>query len=254
MLSTFLSAKKEASEVIARPPLPSKKLQPAAVNAHAQEYLDEYAELAAELGVQSPDLAIETFKKILFDNDLPIYSLPEVVKYMDEIAAKESKEQAGWHWVPLRRKDEMLNVRFGKQADVTWGQGSSSPRTITPASDYYSGPREQWRDGGGGFTVGAMGVIRDTPATPSGTVIVPGAHPYARTVPLHALRRIALIEKATDKVKFLVSDYALAPQIAYPDPFLMAVIPNINLEAGIGRFVIDFWDEPGFGFNKMLVK
>jgi len=38
----------------------------------------------------------------------------------------------------------------------------------------------------------------------------------------------------------------------YPDPFLMAVVPNPNLARGIGRFVIDFWDEPGFGIEHML--
>jgi hypothetical protein len=37
-----------------------------------------------------------------------------------------------------------------------------------------------------------------------------------------------------------------------PDPFLMAVIPNPELEHGKGRFVIDVWDEPGFGIGSMV--
>jgi hypothetical protein len=30
------------------------------------------------------------------------------------------------------------------------------------------------------------------------------------------------------------------------------VIPNASLDRGVGRFVIDFWDEPGFGVALMV--
>lgn len=36
------------------------------------------------------------------------------------------------------------------------------------------------------------------------------------------------------------------------DPFLMAVVPNAKVREGVGRFIIDFWDEPGFGIDQML--
>jgi hypothetical protein len=32
----------------------------------------------------------------------------------------------------------------------------------------------------------------------------------------------------------------------------MAVIPNKAVAGGRGRFVIDFWDEPGFGIDKQV--
>lgn len=32
----------------------------------------------------------------------------------------------------------------------------------------------------------------------------------------------------------------------------MAVVVNDKLSNGTGRFIIDFWDEPGFGLDKQL--
>ena len=32
----------------------------------------------------------------------------------------------------------------------------------------------------------------------------------------------------------------------------MAVVNNARLARGVGRFVIDFWDEPGFGLEQQL--
>lgn len=76
---------------------------------------------------------------------------------------------------------------------------------------------------------------------------------YDKLVPLHALKKVKLIEECfKDIVAFFVCDYAPAPHIQYPDPFLMAIIDNPNLASGEGRFVIDFWDEPGFGLDKQL--
>jgi hypothetical protein len=78
---------------------------------------------------------------------------------------------------------------------------------------------------------------------------------YTRTIPLHALKKVALIEKeyGVGKVAFLVSDYTTAPhQVVNPDPFLMAVVPNSAVGFGKGRFVIDVWDEPGFGIARMV--
>ena len=49
----------------------------------------------------------------------------------------------------------------------------------------------------------------------------------------------------------MVTDYATKPEFK-PDPFLMAVVPGLSDYTNGGRFVIDFWDEPGFGIERML--
>jgi hypothetical protein len=75
---------------------------------------------------------------------------------------------------------------------------------------------------------------------------------YDKVIPLHALKKVALIEKEfKDQVGMFVCDYAPAPQFN-PDPFLMAVIANPRVRQGEGRFIVDFWDEPGFGIEQML--
>lgn len=79
---------------------------------------------------------------------------------------------------------------------------------------------------------------------------------YRRAIPLHALRKIALIEKefaGPIRPVFLVTEYTTEAQVVIrPDPFLMAVIPNELVAQGQGRFIIDVWDEPGFGIERML--
>jgi hypothetical protein len=231
-----------AEMALAKPPVKSSKLQQRRADAMGDAYLSEYAELATTIGIMPPDLAIESFKAFLVAHDLPIYSLSEVIAYMDDIAAKESKEKAGWHWRPLRAKDDMHSVLFGTKAEWApdqYGTARASGQILKPASDYYHGPfTQKWFIQGHGEQQQERG----------GHVT-----PYDRTIPLHALRRIALIEKEhKGPVSFLVSDYALAPAIPHPDPFLMAVVPNPNVSIGEGRFVIDFWDEPGFGIDKMI--
>lgn len=70
-------------------------------------------------------------------------------------------------------------------------------------------------------------------------------HGYNRPVPLHALRKVQLIEEGYHgKVYFAVSDYVSRN----PDPFLAARINAGN----IVTFVIDVWDEPGFGIMEMI--
>ncbi len=78
---------------------------------------------------------------------------------------------------------------------------------------------------------------------------------YVRTIPLHALKKMARIEKefGIGKVGFLVTDYVTEPHVVIqPDPFLMAVVPNVGVAKGVGRFIIDVWDEPGFGISQMM--
>jgi hypothetical protein len=74
---------------------------------------------------------------------------------------------------------------------------------------------------------------------------------YDKPIPLHALKKVALIEQHFgDQIKLFVSDYA----VVNPDPFLMALVvySSERLRLGEGRYVIDVWDEPGFGLEQML--
>lgn len=231
-------AVKESPSVIApaRPALTAQRTVKAEpVCAASEAMLDEYEQLAKELGVASPDLNIERFKRFLFEKDIPIFNLAEVISYMDEKSAKESKEKAGWLWRPLREKDQLPGVTFGEAS-----ARDHNNKIHRVSCDHYQGPTERivnHYDGSGPFLYRSSG----NPV-------------YDRTPPLHALKRIATIEKEyPEKVAFFVSDYAPEPAITfYPDPFLMAVIPNPALNRGEGRFVIDFWDEPGFGIERML--
>lgn len=174
--------------------------------------LEEYMQLANTVGISIPDLLIEKFKAFLRKSDIPVYNLKEVVTYMDAKARKESKQQAGWRWRPLRWKDSDVGYSFGTEASHQFNG------KITPASDHYS---------------------HNQPV-------------YDKIIPMHALKKVALIGKEfDDRVKMMVCDYEVKPEYR-PDPFLMAVIPNTRLRDGNGRFIIDFWDEPGFGLESQL--
>ena len=240
---TIPVAHADATAVAPRPLLPAARLEKAPANAHHERYLEEYAEIAAVIGVTPPDLQIEEFKALLVKLDYPIFSLSEVIAYMDDKAAKESKEKAGWEWRPLRAKDDR-SMAFGRPASRI--DPYRNTEIAKPASDYYSGPARGRRTQHVGN--------RDPGAVYWHEFDVKGQHAvYDRTIPLHALRRVAAIEKEfKGDVAFFVCDYALMPEIRYPDPFLMAVIPNVNVTNGTGRFIIDFWDEPGFGIAQML--
>jgi hypothetical protein len=175
--------------------------------------LEEYAKFAAELGIlEVADVTIEKLKACLIRNDFPVFSLPEVVTYMDKKVKSEGMTH-GWQWKPLRIRDR-LDVAFGTRSEVgVYG--------ITRASDRYQGA---------------------------------GATIYDRTVPLHALRKVSVLEKELGAgISFLVSDYVAKPEFVV-DPFLMVVVKNPDLDRGIGRFVVDFWDEPGFGIEQQLAK
>jgi hypothetical protein len=168
---------------------------------------------------------------------VPVPTLPagygEVVRYMDEVAKRDNPTGLGWHW---RERDAQIGVTFGtpsvqdQRIDPTGGGRTVTSRSV--ASDYYSDK----------------------------------TRPYGRVIPLHVLKKIALIEQEfwPDTVRFLVSDYTLVPHVIIkpaplpppppvnPDPFLIAVVPNGDAGHGVGTFVIDVWDEPGFGLQQRL--
>jgi len=270
--STGVGGIAQTVTVIDAPRPKSGKLQPKPVEARAKPYLEEYAEIAGQLGIAVPDQLIEEFKAFLVEQDIPVFALAEVVKYMDAKAAKESKDRCGWEWRPLRDQDALPDVRFGTEARRDY-VGTTEERPdgiqITPGSDYWRGPRRIARmpagmPAGMMATTAPISELRNYQAAmlqaqaqqalQPQTYVEPGSSKtYDKTVPLHALRKALLIDKKfAGKVSLFVCDYALAPQVQYPDPFLMAVIPNPKLDIGIGRFVIDFWDEPGFGLEQML--
>jgi hypothetical protein len=236
---------RQIPEAAPRPAIPSTRLPQEHVA--AMDDLADYVSVAEQVGFIPPDLGVEAFKAFLVRHDLPVFALDVVIPYMDNRAAKDGPEGAGWQWRPLRERDHR-SMAFGRACERPNGN-YTPPRLGKPASDYYNGP----------------GIVHNSYYTnPAGS----GNHEwrehtfdrksdqtaYDKTVPIHALKKIALIEtgfKAGD-VAFFVSDYALLPAVMYPDPFLMAVIPNTRVSSGIGRFVIDFWEEPGFGIDRMV--
>lgn len=193
-----------------------------------KELRDEHTALCTKLGLAVPEAnKFEAFTNFMAENDLPLFSLTEVCLYMDAKAAKEG-QGFGWYWVPLRTKDQLPNYMWGNSIDTG---GVRQPLSFRRNAD--------------------TGVVSDF----YGGAFLGGQEVYKHTVPVHALRKVALIEDKfkASQVAFMVSDYATAEQFR-PDPFLMAVIQNADLAKGTGRFVIDFWDEPGFGLAQMLAK
>lgn len=235
------SAKIEALDLTfrERPPLEAYYEPPAAPQ--DRSHMEKYADIAKAIGFSHPhiesDLEVESFKAFLRQKDWSIFSLDTVIKYMDEKAKEESEAQAGWHWRPLREKDDISEVEFGRKA-------FRRDTYVQSASDHYQGPHFVYQDVWNNSRQNSQS--ERVPASAS-------AAPYDKLVPLHALRKVAAIETEYRKpVSFFVCDYAPAPHIEYPDPFLMAVVNNARLSKGVGRFVIDFWDEPGFGLDKQL--
>ncbi len=203
--------------------------------------LAEYKRVAAEVGIPLADVLVEEFRAFLVEHDIPTFNHQEVVKYMDEIAAKDNPTKLGWHWCPMRPKDTEIGLTFGRPAkrERDWN-GNGHADKVTTASDFYESHRFQEL------------AQRDHQPSDWRTATSPA---YTRTLPLHALKKVALIERnfKAAQIVFLVTDYTIAPHIIVdPDPFLMAVIPNSAVSHGKGRFIIDVWDEPGFGIERML--
>lgn len=190
----------------------------------------EYVAVAKAVGIAPPALAVEQFKQWLRNSGMTVFELESVVKFMD---AKSAAEGTGWGWMwkSLRGKDSKNIKTFGTAAS------RNSPFRFPLMYDF---ERDE--------------VVRNNRNSEivATDYFDPNTAAYEHDVPLHALKKVAKIEKEFDgDVRFFVSDYAPAPQRA-PDPFLMALVPNPRVASGIGRFVIDVWDEPGFGIEQML--
>lgn len=230
-------ARTEVAVIDAPPPKAYKpiKYKPKAgkIEGESEADLAKYTEIANVVGVAPVEMKVEEFKAYLRKQEFPVYDLKTVIEFMDEKSKNEGNGW-GWEWLPLRDKDR-IKASFGHAATrrdpLMWrGSGRDEERWIgkdSPASDAYSPHRSMF----------------------SSVVLTPT---YSKVVPLHALQKVAKIEKEfRHSVAFMVCDYAPAPAFK-ADPFLMAVIDNPLLQEGKGRFVIDVWDEPGFGLEQML--
>lgn len=224
----------EAAPVIEEIPFPDKPTAFKADPMLSEDAYTQYADVASQVGFMVPEMLIERLKLFLIKRDLPVYELKAVVKYMDAIAKRDNPNGYGWHWLPLRDSDTKFGLHFGTAGsngngvfDMWMSRGREKEEKIL-ATDYFASAH-YW-NGGSSPVAG-----------------------YNKVVPMHALQRVALIEKefGPGKVAFAVSDYATEPHIR-PDPFLMAMVPNSRVSEGVGRFVIDVWDEPGFGILEMV--
>lgn len=212
-----------------------------------------YRDAAAAVGVVNPDIAIDEFQHFLAERDLPVFNLGAVSRFMDDLTARDNPSKMGWEWQPVRESDR-IEHRFGRPATEDRSAQIQALRAWSP---------ELGRSSRGGFftSTGKPSVPRIGVRPPP--VIVPAsdycagsdAKVYDRTIPLHALEKMGLIERefGTGRVAFMITDYVTLPHaVIEPDPFLMAVVPNKDLAKGVGRFVIDVWNEPGFGIALML--
>src|SRR5258706_2671188 len=175
--------------------------------------LQEYEKIAIAAGYQSHDFTIQKFKTFLETNDIPTFNLQEVIKYMDHKATIEGKNRWGWKTL-LEDQYSALGKRRGSWNDENCNFGSGRSNSY----EHNNGR-------------------------------------YKRAVPIHALKKVIAIRKVfPEEIMFLVSDSDLQPESIDrgPDPFLMAIVPNPEIKRGVGQFVVDFWDEPGFGLEQQL--
>lgn len=249
-------------------PEPVKAAAPRPIAEHATDVMSDvdiaaYREIADAVGYQAPDATIAELKAFLVKHDLPVFSLEASIAYMDDKVKADNATGYGWLWRPLRAQDARPDLNFGTPPDDRW-EGKPSQRVAIPGSDYYASGWTQMiqvQVGGNGSSFGGQGWRSDnqmqTQMVPS--AVNPSASPYDKLMPLHALKKVALIERAFGAtVAFFVSDYATAPVsrpmpfVAGPDPFLMALVLHPENATGVGRFIIDIWDEPGFGIAQMV--
>lgn len=190
---------------------------PEALKGYNRDQLAEYSEIAGEIGFSPAGLRVEEFKSYLIESGITVFSLKTVTEFMDA-KSKAEGQGWGWNWCPLRAEDRILAKEKGLVFGRPAGRNINNEWSQS-ATDHFTA---------------------DNPL-------------YGHVIPLHALKKVARIEKefGTKKVMFAVSDYAPAPAFRV-DPFLLAVIPNATAARGEGRFVIDVWDEPGFGIEQML--
>src|SRR5262249_37152759 len=161
-----------------------------------------------------------------------------VAAYMDALTAYDNPSKMGWEWLPVRASDR-IDHQFGRPATE-----DRDARLRAQLMVYQAEQERAARRGcvGGASLRACVPKIESVPPP----VITPASDYYAgadtkvydRTIPMHALSKIARIEKefGAGKVVFMITDYVTQPHIVInPDPFLMAVVPNKDLPKGVGR-------------------
>lgn len=221
VVTTMLGASSAEPETVL--PVPPKVVASPQFTTVSANDLARYHATADTVGVAPSDMLVEEFRQFLAAQHVMVYETSKVVAYMDAVARRDNPTRYGWHWAPVRAKDVVKGMAFGQPSQQGWSRWVQTDHGVVTqdqqthaASDFYD----------------------------ARTAVA-----YAKTIPLHALEKIALIEKrfGAGKVAFLVSDYTESPDSVRPDPFLMAVVISSETLHGQGRFVIDAWDEPGFG-------
>lgn len=238
------------------------------------EHLADYRATCERIGVNPQDIVVEEFRHFLAAKDIPTFEIGTVISYMDELVAKDNPTGFGWHWCAVRPRDSEIAMTWGKPSEYRPGQSFGRERIEdykVPASDFYQS--HGFHDHRKMFWSGGAVTAQALKPVPTASEIMQAeidgeferranirsfwnspSPAYTRTLPLHALKKIALIESEfKERVVFLVTEYTTHAQVTVnPDPFLMAVIPNSAVSHGKGRFIIDVWDEPGFGIERML--
>lgn len=236
-----------AAEILERrrPSAPAKLKPHLVADTMSEDHIAEYRKVAKEIGLSAQDMMVEEFRIFLAKHDIPVFNLQEVVSYMDELSDRDNPTKLGWHWCPVREKDSEVTMTFGRPSEVNYNRLEN-----VKASDFYESHRyKEWIER---QNFNARAGYISAEKTDWRTMRSPA---YTRTLPLHALKKIALVEREfkSCQVVFLVTDFTTRPHtIVNPDPFLMAVIPNSAVPHGKGRFIIDVWDEPGFGIERMV--
>jgi hypothetical protein len=268
---------KAAQAVMEREPSPRRPDGSIDCDVMDEHDLAEYRALANTIALDPVDLVIEEFRLFLAKHDIPTFNVGEVVAYMNDLTKRDNPSKLGWHWCPVRAKDKMSGVRFGNASmedrsgifterqlgGVALGSGLSfhsngqslggqlTQMSATQMAQMHLQAYQQ----------NMQSALTQSASHQGPATIVPGsdfyhgdAAVYTRLIPMHALKKIALVEKEfKGKVNFLVTEYTTQPHVVVtPDPFLMAVIPNPAIHTGKGRFIIDVWDEPGFGITRMV--
>jgi hypothetical protein len=253
----------EPARALRRPAPQAPYRAPAPRHPHhllSREAIEEYRSVARSIGVSEIGLTIEEFRIFLANNDLPIFNRQEVIAHMDKITGKNNPAGYGWEWRPVRDVDaQLLPYTFGTPSRLT------EEMLKHAASDYFGNSAAVMARVEARTAALAMEASSVRQRKPIPEFLGPVAAAYDRILPLHALKKIALIEREfRRKIGFLVSDYVVTPHVVEkriplpppprvnPDPFLMAVVPNNDVPHGAGCFVIDVWDEPGFGLPQML--
>lgn len=173
-----------------------------------------YADIAKQAGFDSAEIIRDELLEFLACNDMKVYDRQGVDKWLCDRA--DEMRVTEWGFVALRSQD-----RLG----FTWVNGAEK-----------DGYRAEW-------------TIRGPSPL---TYEVRYAHKtYRRVVPQHALEKVLKIEHGglEGRVSFYVSEF-LKSQNPKPDPFLLVrpSLPFPDHHNGLPHaFVIDVWDEPGFG-------